>query len=287
MSRNVLLLTLILPLAALAQTVAPLAPAEPGLDDLMHARDYAMGSAYRAHGLGAESVYGNPASLGVFKRYQVELSGAWDPGHDYLFGSVAVVDSSTSEVAGGLAYHLVRYGPPDARRTAHLNTLAIGFPISEAFYVGASGRHVLMGGGASGSGITMDAGLLIRPLPFLAISASGHNLVDIANPDVQRHYALSAAYLGGLLTITGEARGFLEAPENGGNRIAYSGGIEYLFGQSFPLRAGYSFDQTTGTQFLGAGIGLLTESGGFDLGYRHELNGTGKMFALTAKIQVR
>ena len=51
--------------------------ASPGLDDLMHARNLAMGGAYRSLGYGAESVGGNPAAIAMFKRYQVEASGTW------------------------------------------------------------------------------------------------------------------------------------------------------------------------------------------------------------------
>src|SRR5688572_21472347 len=119
-------------------------PATPGLKDLMHARNYAMGGAYRAHGLGAEAASGNPAAIGMFKRYQLELSGAWDIQSKFAFATVAVADSVTSEVAAGVSYHLVTM---DGGQTlAHLNTASFSFPISQMIHVGAAGRHVLMTG---------------------------------------------------------------------------------------------------------------------------------------------
>src|SRR5687768_7098570 len=95
---------------------------EPGpqIRDVAAARAYGMGGAYRALGLGTEAVDGNPASLGVFKRYLIEISGAWDPRNPFGFGSVAMMDSATSPLAAGVAYHLVSVGEGETQRTAHI-----------------------------------------------------------------------------------------------------------------------------------------------------------------------
>src|SRR5687768_5076740 len=102
MHRLALLLSMLLPALALAQ--------EAPFRDLMHARNYAMGGAYRAHGLGAESASGNPASLALYRRYLVEMSGAYDFATRWGFGTVAVADSATSEVAAGYTYQAISYG---------------------------------------------------------------------------------------------------------------------------------------------------------------------------------
>src|SRR5919198_2987394 len=126
-------------LSALVAMCVPAAAsaAEPGLSDLMRARNFGMGGAFRALGGGTEAVEQSPASMAVFRRYLVELSGAWDPRHPFGFGSIAVMDSVGSPVGAGVAYHLVSLGEGDQQRTVHLNTGAITIPFGEALYVGA------------------------------------------------------------------------------------------------------------------------------------------------------
>ncbi len=271
-------------LAALGVAGTAAAQAEPGLRDLMHSRNFAMGGAYRSLGVGAEAVSGNPAAVGLFKRYQVELSGAWDVPNAYAFGSVAVVDS-TNELAAGLAYHLVTLGREEQRRTAHVNTLALDLPLTENIHIGASGRYLIETGAVERNGITMDAGLLVRITPSLAVGFSGHNLIDIPNSDLARYYAGSLAWLGGLFSAALDVRADFGIAES--VQLAYSAGLEYILGQ-FPVRAGFSLDTITQTQHLSAGLGLLVEGGGIDVGYRHELGGLeGRLLSVTFKVMVQ
>lgn len=273
----VLVASLLLPAAAPAQ-------AGTGLRDVMHARNYAMGGAYRAHGLGAEAIAGNPAALPLYRRYQLELTGAWDAQTKFGFGSLAIADSATSEIAAGVSYDYVSLGRGEERRTVHLNTLALAVPLGGSFFLGASGRHVLMPGRANA--VTMDAGLLIRPVPSLAIAASGHNLIDIHNPDVTRYFQLGSAFLGNLFTAAFDVRADFQDEE--APQLSYGAGLEYVTGNAFPVRGGYSYSAVTRTHFLSGGLGLITEGGGMDLAYRHELGGAGsRMLALTIKVQVQ
>ena len=261
---------------------------EPGLRGLMYSRDFAMGGAYRAHGLGAEAAAGNPAALSLFPRYQVELSGAWDVVTKYAFASVGIADSASSpEVAAGLAYHLVTLGRGETRRVAHFNTVSSAIPVSQNVLIGASGRHLLMTGAREANAITMDLGLLVRATQSIAIGLWGHNLIDTNNPELTRYYALSAAYLGGLLTVAIDVRadfGIADVPV----QMAYSGGVEYILGEAFPVRAGYSYDTIVGTQYISFGLGYMTEGGGIDVAYRHELSGDGgRMLSVTFKFQTQ
>src|SRR5262245_53976170 len=134
-----------------------LAQAEPDLRDLMHARDFSMGGAYRAHGLGAEAAFGNPSALALYRRYVIELSGAWDPATKFGFGTVAVVDSATSSLAMGASYHFVSMGRDEGAKQAHVSTVSFGLPLSNVLQVGAAGRHFVLSGAADGNALTMDA----------------------------------------------------------------------------------------------------------------------------------
>src|SRR5919198_451670 len=142
------LIALSIPAAARAQERGP------GLGDLLRARSFGMGGAYRALGGGTEAGEGNPASLGVFRRYVVELAGAWGPRNPFGFGSASVMDSASGGLAAGLAYHLVSLGTGDTHRVAHLNTAAFSIPFGEALQIGVSARHVLMTGARQANAIT-------------------------------------------------------------------------------------------------------------------------------------
>lgn len=274
------------PLLLLASSLfasAALAQGEPGLRELMDARSLGMGGAYRGLGLSADAVNGNPAAMSAFKRYQVEITGVWDPGYKYAYGSATVLDSQTNPMAAGLSYHLVSFGRGEERRTAHINTVALGFPLADALHIGVSAHHLLMTGAVEANAITGDAGVLLRLFEALQIGASAHNLIDIHHPEMSRYYTFSAAFMLGLFSAAVDVRADFERPE--GQTWMLNAGAEYVFGNGFPLRAGYTFDSSTGQHYLSGGLGFFTEGGGIDIGYRHELNGSGRFLALTVRMQ--
>src|SRR5260370_40305365 len=89
------------------------AQSTPGIVDLMHARNYAMGGAYRALGPGGEALGGNPAAMLVQKVYVMELTGAWDSANKFGFASASIVDSQTTQVAARMSHHFGSLGRGD------------------------------------------------------------------------------------------------------------------------------------------------------------------------------
>lgn len=256
----------------------------PQIRDVSAARAFGMGGAYRSLGLGTEAVNGNPASLGVFKRYLIELSGAWDPRNPFGFGSVAMMDSVTSPLAAGVAYQLVTVGENEHQRTAHINTAAFSIPFGETLHIGLSMRHILMTGARDANAITGDAGMLLN-LRGLVFSLSGHNLIGINNPEFERFFALSAGWSTPLFSLGADLRGDFngEAP-----LFAVSAGGEYVLGRFLPLRAGYSYDQLRNAKLVTGGLGLLVDNGQIDFSYQHELGGAfSRMLSLTLRMQVQ
>jgi hypothetical protein len=276
MRTSVALLLVLVPTLARAQY-------EPGLRDVMHARSLAMGEAVHGVGLGADTVDGNPAMMSVFRRYQIELSGTWDPGNKFADGSLAICDSQTNPMAAGVSYQVVSLGQGETRRTAHLNTLALGFPLLENLHVGVAGRYLLMSGAATANALTLDAGLALKLTDGLTVGATGHNLIDVRHPELSRYYVFSAGYVSGLFSLGADVRADLGSPT--GAKPYYSGGLEYAFGGTVPVRVGYAYDTGARSHFLSGGLGLFTEGGGVDLSYRHELTGPGRVLALTLKFQ--
>src|SRR5262249_4426822 len=174
---------------------------ESSLRDLMQARNYAMGGAYRALGLGAEAVDGNPAAMALHKFYEIDAEGVWDVGTKFGYGNATILESQTSQAAAGVSYRFLSLGRGDENRHTHYATLAVGFPLADSLTVGVSGHYVQTSGAFHRNGITVDAGLVFRFSDAFRVSLSGHNLVDIKNPDVVRYYAAGIGYSKGLFTF--------------------------------------------------------------------------------------
>jgi opacity protein-like surface antigen len=288
MRRRLVVIAAISSLCALATPARAQDAAASSADfpQLLHARSLGMAGAYRALGYGADTVYGNPAAMVVSRRYLIETSGLWGITAQQGQFSTAMMDSKTTEyVAAGLGYNLVIFGPPDARTTAHLTTLALAVPLADFLSIGVSGRHQVMVGGTNTNSITMAAGLLIKIGELVHISASGHNLIGVWNRYVQRYFAfgLSAAF--GLFTPCLEVRLDFNDPARVGFAIA--GGVEWIVGGALPLRAGYSFDNIYRTQMLSFGTGYFAEGSGVDIAYQVQLVPfISHTLALTLKLQI-
>ena len=261
----------------------PVTPVPTALYDIMNARNFGMAGAYRALGYGTESIGGNPAAISLYKRYQIEVSGAWDIKNKYGWGGTAVADSQTGEIAGGASYELVTFDTPYGRNTAHVSTTAIAIPLGP-IHLGVAGRYHLIYGPAATNSITLNAGIIVQPVDWLTFSFSGHNLIPVYNIYIQRYFTLGVAMMLGMFTPTFEMRGDFNAVVP---RLAYSGGIEYILASAFPIRAGYTWDGIAAKQYLGVGLGYFSEGSGIDIAYRHEFGGSnGRMLAVTIKMQM-
>lgn len=279
MVRPALALALVTATAAAAQAT----PVSPDFRDVMSARNHAMGGAFESLGYGGEVILGNPAALSLYKRYQIEGNGAWDPGLGYGYGSLSVADS-TNNLAAGISYQFATYGGSD-RRWAHTTTLALAYPLADFLHIGVAARYNVIVGASPTNSVTMNAGLVVKPVDFLSISFSGHNLIPNYNVDLPRYFvaSVSGLFLQQLTPVFDLWMDFNQpAP-----RFSYRGGVEWLVAQSFPIRVGYQYDGIVNKQYFGGGIGWFSEGSGIDLSYRHELSqGDGHLVSLTLKLQL-
>jgi hypothetical protein len=256
----------------------------PTLRDVMTARGYGMGGAVRAIGGGTEAVDENPAAMGLYKRYLLELSGAWDPQNPFGFGSIGILDGGTSgPTAAGLSHQWVTLGTGGDQRTAHISTLAFAFPLGQALSLGFSGRNVLMSGAETANAVTGDVGLMLN-LGGIVLSAAGHNLIDINHVDFQRYYSAGAGFVSQSFSLGADVRG----DYNGASpRYSLNAGGELVLGNAIPLRLGYSHDAINRAERLGAGIGLLMDGSALDLGYSRQLGSfKSNLLALTLRMQM-
>ncbi len=257
----------------------------PRLTDLVAARNIAMGGAYMALGYGTEAIGGNPAALSLYQRYQFEASGAYDFAHQFGMATLGVVDSATSQLAMGLSYHFATYGAA-TRRWGHVTTLALAFAPHEKVHLGLSARHYGILGATDGHTVTLNPGIIIKPIKELSFGLSGHNLILGNNPDVHRYFVLSSAALikeqfTPAIDVRLEFVG--EQP-----RVALHGGVEWLIAETVPVRLGYQADFIRNHQYLSFGVGYFVEGSGVDVAYRHEFGGElGRLVSLTLKLQLK
>jgi len=272
---------------ALSLSTAVMAQPSEDLRDVMSARAYGMGGAYRALGLGTEAVLGNPAAMALYPAYRVEATGAWDTRAKEGLLGVSVIDGATSRMAMGLDYHWVSLGRGGARTSAHLTSLGVGFPLTPGILIGAAARYLRMSGmDRYANSVTVDTGLLMRLSQSFVAGVSAHNLVNTDNVELTRYYTAHVGVMSGMLTLAGDVRG--DFTTNDKTTLTYSAGAEYLLGMMMPVRAGYTYDGFTKTSRVSTGLGFMTETGsGFDLAYRHELGGEkSRLLALTIRMQM-
>ncbi|MCP3138884.1 hypothetical protein [Pyxidicoccus xibeiensis] len=274
-------------LLALSVSTSALAQRAEELRDVMSARAYGMGGAYRALGLGTEAVLGNPAAMALFPAYRVEATGAWDVGLKEGLLGISVVDAATSRLAMGVDYHWVSLGRGGARSSAHFSSLGVGLPLNQVILLGATARYLRLSGQSRYvNSVTVDTGLLLRLSPAFIAGVSAHNLIDTDNEELTRYFTGHVGVLSGLLTVAGDVRADLITDDK--TTLTYSGGLEYLLGQVLPLRAGYTYDGFAKVSQLSTGLGFVTQAGGgVDLAYRHDLGGRkGRLLALTLRLQM-
>jgi hypothetical protein len=277
------------PLLALCLfSTAAFAQRSEELRDVMSARAYGMGGAYRALGLGTEAILGNPAAMVLYPSYRVEATGGWDVARKEGLLGVSIIDAATSRLGMGIDYHWVSLGRGGARSSAHLSSLGVGLPLSQVLMIGAVARYLRLSGESRYvNSVTGDVGLLVRPSPVLAAGVSAHNLIDTGHEELTRYYTAHLGFVSGPLAVAGDVRADFETEDK--SVLTYSGGVEYVTGQVLPVRAGYTYDGFTGASRLSAGLGFLTEGGGgIDLAYRHDLGGEkGRLLVLTIKLNMQ
>jgi hypothetical protein len=230
--KALLALLVLVPSLALAQVSA--------FSTLASARGIGMGGAFRGLGLGADATLGNPASLLANKSYQFELTGAWDPGLHEGFGGITVRDSSTTSTAAGLDYHFLSLHDALGNRvSAHLGTLAVAFPLSQAVQLGVAGKYLYVPRDVDKvSSATVDVGLLVQPTDGFFLGLSGHNLVNTHHAELSRFYSGQVGYTaGGVFAAELDVSG--DPWRDGGFDPLYNVGAQYVAGPAYPLELGY------------------------------------------------
>lgn len=261
-------------------------------------RSAALGGAMRALGNAVTGLYANPANIALTRVYHIQgLAQIWPEARRQSYGASAV-DSVTGRLAGALGAHYGVLDPDGVGRKWTDVRLALGFPVSERFYAGVTGKYLNVrdnGFPRSGYGLpqsyasagladapvvegfTFDAGITVKPSNALFIGVVGSNLtnsghgfqpltlgggIGFGNNDITAEFDVVADFT----TYT---------KADGSNRTALRAlaGFEYLAADHFPLRIGYRYDDQASTHAISGGLGYIDPQFSVDLSVRRTVSG--------------
>ncbi len=220
--------------------------------------------------------------------------------HRQSYGG-AVVDSSTSALAGGVAGTFNLQDPNGINRQWTDFRLGFGYALGDRFAAGGTLRYLraqqdvdrgplgtsYVSDGTPGSPllntITFDIGATVIPVDGFKIGAVGHNLT---NPGAR---LAPTTVQGGSATapICFRSRGTSSATSRPTAARAFGAmlGGELFLGGHVPIRLGYRYDDGLKTHAISGGLGYVEKSWSFEVGARHDVAGDHPATMLVASIR--
>lgn len=264
------------------------------------ARSLAMAGAMRAVGNGTTALFSNPANMALTRLYHIEAMGQFTPEVTRAIGGGAIVDSITSStrIAGGLAFSGGIIDPEGADRGFIDARAAAAYPIGDRVFIGVGGRYLRMiqdgfgplddaaagryssvsGGLVDAAGkrmpsvdtLTFDAGLTIKITQSVHLGIAGQNLTHPG-------HGLLPTTIGGALgygskDITIEVDGVADLDSWNKATARIMAGAEYLAANHYPIRLGYRFDQGAGVHQLSGGFGYIGQEIAAEVSVRRTLS---------------
>ncbi len=265
--------------------------------DYLGSRGLGMGGAGRADARGEEGPLLNPAGMSLARVYTVE--GAYQHINRDLgyLAHASVVDSTSGfNLAGGLFYTYRSASlPGGGHLTGHEPGLALSFPLGERVLLGISGKYLHISGGAgeldgrnSHSGITADAGVIVRAASILTIGVAGYNLHDLSTiqAPVGLGYGLALNPVPDLVIAVDGLHDFTTTDPSRGVTTTVGGGAEYILQHRVVFRAGGGHDGHLGHGYVSAGLVGLSELGAVDFGFRQDVSGDQKLTFLAVGLRL-
>ncbi|MDR0966750.1 MAG: hypothetical protein LBM75_09700 [Myxococcales bacterium] len=284
-------LLLALCLLATPATVVAQSLAIPTLREVSSVRSLGMGDATRAFASSDEALWVNPAGMAATTRFNLNASATFDPPNGLQLYSIGSIDSKLNAdkafpMAGGLSYTYYRSGKGEAKRSGSIVLLGLALPLwHQDLTIGVTSKYLrLDGGGAKSNAVTMDAGIVFRPMPILSLGAVGYNLIDIDSPEARRAWGFGAA--------VGHDKGFRLAfdikletasQEDDGWKPSFFAGGEILLGGRFMPRAGYTYDALRKTHKVCGGLSVFLGILAIEGAYQYAFD-DGHVFGFTLRL---
>jgi hypothetical protein len=250
------------------------------------ARGLGLGTGLRASSVSTSALAYSPAALSLGNLYHIEANIDYMTAFETVALGAAAVDSSTSKIGAGIALRGFLSGD-DGYATDYGydldgldGRLGVAFALSDAFSIGVLGRYISISTEQEGEddveleqGFTMDASVRIMPANGLQIDVAALNFIDRDSPYVPVMITGSIA-IAAMEALSLGVDVLTDVSSFDNPQVTVGGGIEYLGGNSVPIRAGYSFDIARELHALGVGIGYTDQRIGLDLGVQQQLNQT-------------
>jgi hypothetical protein len=271
------------------------------------ARGVAMGTGVRAAGAATQAQAENPANLVLGGLYHIESFSGYSPTLKRFTYGGAVVDSMTSKLAAGISARGIQGDNSAGESSGWEGRVGLGLPIGEMLSIGVGGRFanftisdqraeperpVVAGEKPDRTFklhkvFTLDAALTLRLSEGISIAALGYNLIDTDSPLAPLMVGGSVAFGSESgLTLGGDVLVDLNTHKafEGGPKLQFGGGLEYLAQGTIPVRVGYMYDTGRLQHAISGGFGYVDQRFGAQLSIRQTVSG-GKETTLLAALQ--
>lgn len=261
-------------------------------------RSAALGGAMRALGNAVTGLYSNPANIALTRVYHLQgLAQIWPEARRQTYGASAV-DSVTGRLAGAIGAHYGVLDPDGVDRRWTDVRVAVGFPVSERFYAGVTGKYLTLrdngflrpgyglprsyaSAGLSDSPVvdafTFDAGITVKPSSSLFIGVVGSNLTNTGHGYQPLTIGGGAGYGNNDITaevdVVADFTTYTKADGSSRTAMRVLGGFEYLAADHFPLRIGYRYDAAPSTHAISGGVGYIDPQFSIDVAVRRTVSG--------------
>lgn len=262
---------------ALAQTTSS---TDRRIESLETPRGLALGTGARASAISTAALAYNQAGMPLSKLYHLEGIVGFMPSQSLWTFGASVVDSSTNNLAAGLAFRGL-VGTEDEGYSGLDGQLALAYPLAEFLSLGIGARYVWLTENAQlmegeddtvVQGFTLDASVVVQPVEGLRLAAYGTNLIELESSLAPTQVGGSAAFTyDSVFTIGADVLVDLTTFEEA--QVLAGGGVELLAAGKVPIRLGYTFDSGRQIHSVSGGLGYVEASWGLELGLRQDVAG--------------
>jgi len=252
-------------------------------DTARGAREVGMGGTFRELGIGANAADGNPAAMALFSAYQIEFAGGDDWKAKGWYAAGWIRDSTNQEFAGAYSFHYISndYSGSNVGLWAHSLSLAARLGDKVAF--GLGGRWFIQNIPKINAA-SLNVGISILVMPQLTLGFAGYNLIDTHHPELSRSFEVGLSLLLGPVRLASEVRSDIG---RGPLAPIWNTGLEFFLGKTFALRTGWEWRQPVQQNFFSAGLGIVVDNAGLDIGWRHGLAGAGDLIVGGLRLQLQ
>jgi hypothetical protein len=257
------------------------------LGQVPHPRAVALGDAVQVWGGSTTAVFYNPANLALYRVYHIEGLAAFGPEARRQTYGGAVVDSSTSRLAGGFGGTWSQMDPDGIKRQWTDLRLTLAYPLGDRVSLGATGRYLRVnqavnrgpfGTSLASSGtpndplssqFTFDAGAAVAITEQLRVAVSGRNLTAPGTGLMPLAVAGGLGWSNQIVSV--EADTLVDFTTYNSARGRAMVGGEVLLADHVPLRLGYRYDAGVKSSNVGLGAGYVERRFSIEVGARRDV----------------